>query len=39
MSVTRRAELAKLGYKVRTGGAATLSAVAIEDGVMRAAMR
>jgi gamma-glutamyltranspeptidase/glutathione hydrolase len=31
--------LEKIGYKVKTGGAATLSAVAVEDGVMRAAMR
>jgi gamma-glutamyltranspeptidase/glutathione hydrolase len=31
--------LTKFGYKVKTAGAATLSAVAIEDGVMRAAMR
>jgi gamma-glutamyltranspeptidase / glutathione hydrolase len=31
--------LAKLGYKVKTGTSATLSAVAIEDGGMRAAMR
>lgn len=29
----------KIGYTVKTGTAATLSAVAIEDGVMRAAMR
>ncbi len=31
--------LSKMGYKVKIGGSATLSAVAIEDGVMRAAMR
>ncbi len=31
--------LVKMGYDVKTGGSATLSAVAIEDGVMRAAMR
>jgi len=31
--------LKNIGYRVQTRGAATLSAVAIEDGVMRAAMR
>ncbi|MBI3878741.1 MAG: gamma-glutamyltransferase [Verrucomicrobia bacterium] len=31
--------LKEFGYAVKTGTAATLSAVAIEDGVMRAAMR
>ncbi len=33
------AGLKKIGYTVKTANAATLSAVAIEDGVMRAAMR
>jgi hypothetical protein len=31
--------LARLGYTVKTGGSATLSAVALEDGEMRKAMR
>ncbi|HEY6168176.1 MAG TPA: gamma-glutamyltransferase, partial [Verrucomicrobiae bacterium] len=33
------AALKKFGYTVKTGTAATLSAVAIEDGVLKAAMR
>ncbi len=33
------AALQKIGYKLKVAGAATLSAVAIEDGEMRAAMR
>jgi gamma-glutamyltranspeptidase/glutathione hydrolase len=31
--------LARLGYSIKTGSSATLSAVAVQDGVMRAAMR